>query len=151
MSIISLASYQSAWRGYEYYSQNKVVAHRQVDESCYEGQVSGSYQNLYDISINLKHPRSSKCNCPYADGKKIVCKHMVALYFACFPEEASEYYREVIEAEEEAEREREEEENAVIAVVSKMKKADLQQALLQVLFDGPEWQYDRFIEEYVGE
>ena len=75
---------------------------------------------------------------------------MVALYFTAFPDEAEDYHDEVIEAEESAEREREEEENAVIDYVSKMKKSDLQQALLQILFDGPEWQYDRFIEEHLG-
>ena len=28
--------------------------------------------------------------------------------------------------------------------VRKMKKSDLQQALLELLFDAPEWQYNRF-------
>ena len=28
-----------------------------------------------------------------------------------------------------------------------MKKSELQEALLQLLFDGPEWQYDRFVRE----
>ena len=79
-----------------------------------------------------------------------MCKHMVALYFTAFPDEAETFHREYIEAEEEAEREREDAENALIAYISKMKKADLQEALLQVLFDGPEWQYDRFLEEYLG-
>lgn len=74
---------------------------------------------------------------------------MVALYFTAFPEEAEYYQREIVEAEKEAEREREEEENAVIDYILKLKKADLQQALLQILFDGPEWQYDRFVEEYL--
>ena len=30
-----------------------------------------------------------------------------------------------------------------------MKKSELQQALLQVLFDGPDWQNERFIRDYV--
>jgi spore germination protein GerM len=41
-------------------------------------------------------------------------------------------------------------EEQVIQRVQKMKKAELQQALLQVLFDGPDWQYERFIREYVA-
>ena len=32
---------------------------------------------------------------------------------------------------------------------SKLKKSELQEALLQLLFDGPEWQHDRFIEENI--
>ena len=31
--------------------------------------------------------------------------------------------------------------------VAHMKKAELEQALLQLLFDGPEWQYDRFLRD----
>lgn len=149
MGLIHLASYASQWRGYEYYESNKVKSCRQTDDDQYEGMVFGSNGMIYQVRIDLTHPRKSQCTCPHAAGKRIVCKHMVALYFTAFPDEAEEYHREVIEAEEEAEREREEEENAVIDYVSKMKKAELQQALLEVLFDGPEWQYDRFIEEHL--
>lgn len=35
----------------------------------------------------------------------------------------------------------------VIDYVHKLKKSELEELLLQVLFDGPEWQYDRFIRE----
>jgi hypothetical protein len=31
------------------------------------------------------------------------------------------------------------------------KKSEAQAALLQLLLDGPEWQYDRFAEEYLAE
>ena len=149
MGLIHLASYASQWRGYEYYESGNVKTCRRTDDDQYEGMVSGSNGMVYQVRINLEHPRTSQCTCPHAAGKRIVCKHMVALYFAAFPDEAEEYYEAVIEAQEEAEREREEEEAAVISYISKMKKADLQQALLQILFDGPEWQYDRFIEEHL--
>ena len=47
------------------------------------------------------------------------------------------------------EEEREEElSNRLIEYVCKMKKSELQMELLQILFDGPEWQYDRFLEEH---
>ena len=39
-------------------------------------------------------------------------------------------------------------ENKLITFVSKMKKDELQQALLEMLFDGPEWQYERFLREH---
>ncbi|NMB97839.1 MAG: hypothetical protein GYA02_14710 [Clostridiaceae bacterium] len=38
--------------------------------------------------INIVHPRKSKCNCPHADGRRVICKHMIALYFTVFPKEA---------------------------------------------------------------
>ena len=151
MSLLDLASYASAWRGYEYYKAKKVTLFKKIDSNHFEGFVAGTNTKPYHVLIDLEHPRSSKCDCPHADGKRIICKHKVALYFQAFPTEVEQYYREVIEAEEEAECEQERLENALIDYVSKMKKADLQQALLQMLFEGPEWQYDRFIRDHLGE
>lgn len=147
MSLIDLASGASAWRGYNYYKEGKVLRCLRAEEARYEGEVSGSNGEVYRVRLDLEHPRSSECTCPHAAGKRIVCKHQVALYFTAFPEEAEKYYREVIEAEEEAERERERQEMAVIERVRKMKKSELQDALLELLLDGPEWQYERFAYE----
>lgn len=149
MSLIDLASGASAWRGYNYYKEGNVLRCLCAEESRYEGEVSGSSGEIYRVRLDLDHPRSSECTCPHAAGKRIVCKHQVALYFTAFPEEAEKYYREVIEAEEEAEREREQQEIAVIERVRKMKKSELQDALLELLFDGPEWQYERFAHEHL--
>lgn len=30
--------------------------------------------------IDTEHPKKSKCNCPHAEGKKIVCKHKTTRY-----------------------------------------------------------------------
>ena len=73
---------------------------------------------------------------------------MVALYFTVFPEEAKRIYKEAIAAQEEEEKRQEELENKLVTFVSKMKKAELQQALLELLYDGPEWQYERFLREH---
>ena len=32
---------------------------------------------------------------------------------------------------------------------NKMKKSELQEALLRLLYEGPEWQYDRFIRDNI--
>ena len=77
MSLISLASGKSLWRGYEYYEGKRVHFHIQNGEFEYTGKVSGSGRS-YDVHIDIKHPRKSTCNCPHADGKRIICKHMVA-------------------------------------------------------------------------
>lgn len=50
-----------------------------------------------------------------------------------------------MEAEEEADAWHERMEELLIAHVHKMKKPELQQTLLRLLFEGPEWQYDRFL------
>ncbi len=70
--------------------------------------VRDSGQKHYDVFINLEHPRKSKCNCPHSDGKRIICKHMIALYFSAYPNEAKKYYEDVIKHQEEEERRQEE-------------------------------------------
>ena len=148
---MNLASSASAWRGSEYYRENKVLTCEKLNETSFKGMVSGSNHSSYDVLIDLEHPRKSKCNCPHANGKRIICKHMVALYFSAFPEEAENYYNQVVKAAEEEEQRQETLENALIDRISKMNKEELQQALLQLLFDGPEWQYERFLRENVDE
>lgn len=150
MGLIELASGASAWRGYDYYENNKVLSHNKTGENKYAGTVQGNGRK-YDVEINLEHPRSSSCNCPHANGKRIVCKHMVALYFAVFPKDAQRFYKDTVIAQEEEEERQEKLENALIDHVSKMRKADLEEALLQVLFDGPEWQYEQFLREHIDE
>lgn len=86
MSILSVASGDSMWRGYDCYRDKKVVSCVQTGETQYSGEVRG--QKLYSVKIDYRHPRKSSCNCLHAAGRRIVCKHMVALYFTVFPMEA---------------------------------------------------------------
>ena len=151
MSILTVASGQSVYRGYEYYKAKKVQRMERVGEGEISASVYGSGGSVYDVQINVDHPRKSQCTCPRAAGKQIVCKHMVAVYFTAFPTEAQKYIRELEEYWEEEERREQETEERLIAYVRKTKKGEAQAALLQLLFDGPEWQYDRFVEEYLGE
>lgn len=152
MSIVSLASEQSAWRGYEYWRDKKVVCFTQNSDESYSGVVSGSDGKQYQVMIDLAHPRKSSCTCPHAAGRQIICKHKVALYFSAFPNEGKAYEAEYKAMQEEAKRIEEEQEKLeelVIQKIRSMTKDELRQALYQLLFDGPEWQYDRFIEEFV--
>lgn len=149
MGLLECASSASAWRGYEYFERKKVGIIRKSDDSVFHASVSGSGRSSYSVEIDVAHPRKSKCNCPHADGKRIICKHMVALYFTAFPKEAKRYYDEVIAYEEELERQQSEIEQKLIAHVHRMKKAELCQALLELLFNGPEWQYELFVEEHL--
>ena len=149
MGLLELASNKSVWRGYEYFNQRNVITHIKQSETEIKGMVRGSGEKHYDVFIDLEHPRKSKCNCPHADGKRIICKHMIALYFFAYPEEAKKYYKDVIEYWEQEEQRQEELENKVIDYVHKLKKSELEQYLLQMLFDGPDWQYERFIRENI--
>ena len=40
-------------------------------------------------------------------------------------------------------------EEELVAYVHKMKKSELQESLLRLLYEGPEWQYDRFIRDNI--
>ncbi len=151
MSIISVASGQSAYRGYEYAQARKVLRMEQTGEGVIRATVSGSYDNTYEVVIDVEHPRKSQCNCPHAAGRRIVCKHMVAVYFTAFPAEAKKYIQELEDYWEDEEQRQEEQEERLLMYVHKMKKVELQEALLQVLYEGPDWQYERFLRDYLDE
>ena len=148
MSILTSASGKSVYRGYEYFIENRVLFCEQVDEFEFEGAVKGSMQEPYNVHINLKKIRSSSCDCPFANGRKI-CKHMVALFFAAFPDEARQYKAELDAYYKEEERREAEIEIRLHNFVKKLSKSELQELLLQVLYDGPEWQFERFVNEFI--
>lgn len=150
MSVLSAASMQSAYRGYEYFKENKVLHAEQSADRMLTGTVRGSESKIYHVAVDIAHPRRSRCDCPHANGKQIVCKHKVAVYFAVFPQEAEQYITDWETGCEEERAIEREYEDQVIRYVHKMKKAELQQTLLQLLFEGPDWQYDRFIDEHIG-
>lgn len=149
MSILSLASAQSAYRGYDYFIDKKVLSTEQTGDTTFTGVVSGSNGARYDVTIDTAHPRKSQCTCPHAAGRRVICKHMVALYFTFFPDEAEEYRVDLEACWEEEEREQEEIQEKLIACVHNMAKSELQEVLLSLLMEGPEWQYDQFVDMYL--
>ena len=148
MSLFTTASGKSVYRGYEYFLENKVLFSNQINDFEYEGTVKGSMQEPYKVHINLKKPKTSTCDCPFANGRKI-CKHMVAVFFTAFPDEARKYKEELDAYYKEQEEYEEELDDMLQNYIKKLSKAELQEALLQVLYDGPEWQFDKFINEYI--
>ena len=90
MSILNCASSASVYRGYDYYINKHVTDIIKINSSLYEGYVNGNTKNAYYVKIDIEHPRKSYCDCPHATGNT-VCKHMVALYFSAFPQEAEDY------------------------------------------------------------
>ncbi len=149
MGFIDIASSASAWRGYAYYKENKVLSINRVSASEYDGEVAGSSKIPYSVHIDVLHPKKSTCNCPFAEGNMKICKHKVALYFTAFPNEADEYLVEVEQAKREEEEYKEQIYDLVEQKISKMKRAELQDALWGILMDAPEWVFDRFVREYI--
>lgn len=90
MSILNSASSRTVYRGYDYYKNGNVISYMQLSDFEYEGEVQGTNKEPYHVMINTKHPKSSSCDCPFANGNTI-CKHMVALFFAISPEDLKDY------------------------------------------------------------
>ncbi len=107
MAFYSMASNASLWRGIDYYKSNHVLSFTQIDHDHISGKVKGSEDHVYDVTIDLSHPKRSTCTCPFKEGRQVVCKHMVALYFTS-DDSAYERFEEELRQEEIAD-EREEE------------------------------------------
>lgn len=144
MSILSIASNASAWRGYEYYERKKVISWKQIGEYEFEGEVVGSEKEPYHVIIDTKHPKKSTCNCPHAEGKRIVCKHKVALFFTIFPKEADGYIAEIEEYEREEEEREQEHYDQIVKYVNSLSKEELRIALINALVEAEERDYYRY-------
>ena len=134
-----LASGASLWRGYDYYTAHKVLSWEPAEPGAYpqrfDGVVSGNGDKPYEVHIDIAHPKKSTCTCPFAEGRHVICKYMVALYFTIYPAEADELLRaqEQWEAEEAA---REEAHRAETwQYVKGLKKAELQEELYRALLE----------------
>lgn len=133
MGLIEIASSNSVWRGMDYYKNKKVVSWKNLKNGVYEGMVFGSEDNLYTVHIDTGNPRKSFCNCPFAEGRRVVCKHMIALFFTAEPEAANDFLEEVEKQEaEEEERERQHYKN-LRRYVNSLSKRELQKQLLDAM------------------
>lgn len=100
-AIFNKASSKSYWRGYYYFRDGLVKDIKRIDDETFEGIVKGS--NEYKVSINLNHPKQCSCTCPFVEGNKKICKHMIALAFAVDKGEAKRA-KKIIDDEEKEER-----------------------------------------------
>ncbi len=135
MSILTAASQLSAWRGYEYWQEKRVLRCTKTGEGEYEGLVSGSAPQPYLVKLRLDHPRTSTCTCPHAAGRRVVCKHMVALYFTAFPQQAQEYAAWIEESEREEEERARELYRQVEKYVYSLSKEELRQMLIRYILE----------------
>ena len=103
MSIFDITSHNSLRRGFDYYESKRVSKLIKINDSDYEAVVSNSEKHEYHVCFNTKHPRKSTCTCPHAEGRMIICKHKVAVFFQIFPHEAEMFKEEIGAQEKEAE------------------------------------------------
>lgn len=94
----------------------------------------GSGNAVYDVTIDTAHPRKSACNCPFAEGRRVICKHMIALDLGIFPEKEQQMMDYIEEQnqlyEQEYEQEMQEREEEIREYVMKLSKAELRQLLI---------------------
>lgn len=160
LKLVHLASSASFSRGISYYQSKSVLGSEQLETGLYKGKVKGSQGKVYDVNIDINHPRKSTCNCPFASGRRVICKHMVALYFSKFPQQAdavlASWEAEVLEEEKRyqeweseyaIDRQRELEE--ITAYVKKLSEEEVREALISALmaeFDSDYPDYDDYEE-----
>ena len=140
MGLIDLASSNSLWRGVDYYQSKNVKKIKKISDDEYNSIVSGTEE--YIVHIDINHPRKSTCTCPFAAGRRVICKHMVATFFTIYPEEAERIIKEEQEYEEAEERLFEEHLEEVKEYVNGLTDDEVRAALIDKLMD--EWYDDDY-------
>jgi len=133
MGLIEIASGNSVWRGMDYYNNKKVASVEKTSTTTYDGTVKGT--KLYHVHVDLEHPRKSTCTCPFADGRRVICKHMIALYFTAEPKAAEDFLKQVEEWEKEEEEEEQRHYDELRDYVNSLSKAELQQLYYDALIE----------------
>ncbi len=150
MAFYSNASNNSTWRGVDYFENGKVRFSHAIDGSVYEGEVEGSEGRVYSVRIDAEHPKRSACTCPFAEGRRVVCKHMVALYFESVPGSLDAFYRDMKEAEARYELEeqlwREETLASITKQVKSMSAKEAKEKLIDMLYQ--DMLADRYRDDY---
>ena len=133
MGMIELASGASVWRGLDYFEEKKVLDWKETDVEQYDGTVQGS--SIYQVHLDIEHPRRSTCNCPFAQGRRVICKHMMAMYFTIWPQAAEDFLKQVDEWEKEEEKGKEAHIEEIKRYVKSLSKAELQEKYLEALLE----------------
>ena len=131
MGLLDLSSGNSFWKGYDYYKASMVIGAEQIAGNRYQGTVRGSGKKVYEVMIDLDHPKKSTCTCPHAEGTRRICKHKVALYFSVFPDEAERALKKAEEWEAEEEKREQERIEEIRKYVDSLSKQQLREELMQ--------------------
>lgn len=152
MNFINLASNDSYWRGVDYHHSKRVNSWKQVGKYIYQGHVQGSNNNVYDVNIDVDHPRKSTCNCPFAEGRRVICKHMIALYLEIFPEKEKEFVDYIEKQNNEYELQMEEEKSNrkefIIKYVMRLSKNELREKLIDRMLNELDEEYEDYYRRY---
>lgn len=81
----------------------ELVGWKTVEAGIYEGVASGSEGNTYTGHIDTGYLGKSFCNCLFAYGRRVVCRHMIPLYFTVESKAVKDFLKEVEKWEDEVE------------------------------------------------
>ena len=149
MSLIDCAKEITVWRGVNYYYEEKVKNLKEIGLGVFTADVWGSEPKPYSVKVNAVNPWESTCNCPYASGQRIVCKHMVAAYFTAFPEHLDLFARKYMDGPVIEDLEEKELFEKVQLRVAMMSKPELRQALLEQLCFSSNDHMEKFLRDHV--
>jgi len=135
MGLINMASGYSIWDGHVYYKDKRVKDFQKLSNNEFSCKSLGKENKIYYTYINLLHPRQSKCTCPHANGKRVICKHMIALYFQAFPDENLKYEKEIEDYELQEEQRELDEQQEIINYVKKLSAKEAKNILIEKLLE----------------
>ena len=140
MKFIDTVRKATLEKGFYYYLNNAVEVCDKIGSYEYLGIVRGN--RPYEVYINTKHFDHSTCNCPYAECKKLICKHMIALYFEAHPNEArlyedklQKYYQEMEQRLRRSEELYYKRVDDITKYVYKLSKSQLREKLINLLVE----------------
>ena len=154
MGLLEISSYNSYWRGLDYFESKKVKKIVRLNEFEYDANVEGT--ETYRVHLDVNHPRKSTCTCPHASGKTIICKHKVAVYFSIFPKEAQKaiderkrYYDELEEREKEYDKKVAEETKRITKYVNSLSEKEVRRLLVNYMVeDALEYEDDPYEDQW---
>ncbi len=136
MGLLDIASIRSIERGFNYYQSECVINLKSFSETQHEAEVKGSGNKVYRCYIDME--RKSKCNCPHADGRRVICKHMIALLFTASPEAANKHIMMLNEVEEDYQLRRNMWIDSLKEMINDMSEEELRDAYLNMLIEHGE-------------
>ena len=153
MGMLEIASYNSYWRGLDYFESKLVKKLNRLNEFIYEAEVEGT--NSYYVRIDINHHRISTCTCPHAAGKQVICKHKVAVYFSIYPEETQKaidernaYRKELEEREKEYDSKVEEHRESLKKYIDSLSEKEVRNVLINyMVHDAMKFEDDPFVED----
>ena len=148
MQLYKLAGDLTAWRGFKYYEQKKVLRFEKKGPGVYEGSVAGNDKNPYLVRVDDNDRYACRCTCPFALERGRICKHMIALSFEAEPEDAEVYFRERAIPLLKKDIKRQKTDAAIEEYIAGLDKLELQRLLLELLFERPPELRERFLREH---